>query len=322
MRTGEGDRDPLTARATFELVGDETRAEILRVLSDARAGGLPPALSFSELRRRIRTETRSSQFNYHLDQLTGTFLEDRSEGSAQLVDAFVDADEGYALRPAGTLLTRVVTAMGAPESGPDATRVAPFDADASCHYCGTTLRAGYRNRTFHLQCPACDHLYAYTLVPPGLVGGDPDERAVLDRAATYLRRKYLAFARGTCPLCANGVPPDVVSPETIDWPRADRLEALVRRVCGHCGHTNYAHVGTELLRDGGLVAFCRSHGRRVRERPLWDLSFAVTDRHTTVVSTDPWEAVLAVPAGDAELRLRVDEELTVLERTRATRRDR
>jgi DNA-binding transcriptional ArsR family regulator len=315
MESDESDGDTLSTRDAFELVGNETRAEILRVLSEARDGGLPPALSFSELRERIGTEPRSSQFNYHLDRLVGAFLEDRSAESAQPVEAFVTADEGYALRPTGTFLTRLVTATSTP-SAAESERIEPFDAAFDCHFCASTVRADYRNTTFRLQCPGCEHLYAYTLTPPGVVAGDPGEAELLDRASAYLRRKYTTFARGSCPLCANGVAPEVVSPEAINWPGSERLEALVRRVCDHCGNTNYALVGTELLDDAELVAFCRRHGLDVSGRRLWEVPFALTDRHTDVVDDDPWRAVLSVTLENATLRLRVDDELTVVERTR------
>jgi hypothetical protein len=302
-----------TPRETFELVGNETRAETLRVLAAARGGGLPPALSFSELRDRIDVDVGSSQFNYHLSRLVGTLVEDRSEGSGQLVDAFVTDESGYALSPTGTFLTRLLTATGTPE-GVSLDR-GPLDTDTDCHYCGRTLRARYANRTFRVWCPGCDHQYVYTLTPPGLVAGDPDADALLDRADRYLRHKYTTFADGSCPLCANAAPPEVVAPETVNWPRADRLAALVRRRCDHCGNLNYALVGTELLTDPGVVAACHEAGVDVRNTRLWALPFAVTDRHTTVESA-PWRATLALPADDATLAVTVDDDLTVLDRSR------
>lgn len=301
----------VTSREAFDLVGNETRAEILRVLSEERGGELPPSLTFSDLRERVAPDTRSSQFSYHLDRLVGTFVEDRSEGSAQPRDEFVTESVGYALRPSGTFLTRLVTAMGVPDDAP--AEVEPFGTDVSCHFCGTDVEASYRNWTFELTCPGCGHLYIYTLTPPGLVADDPDKAELLDRAAAYLRRKYTTFARGSCPLCANGVDPEFVSPADINWPGADRLSTLVRRHCGHCGNLNYALLGTELLRDSRLVAFCRTHGRDVTETPIWELPFAITDEHTDVVSEEPWAATVTVPAGDARLRLRVDSDVTVRE---------
>lgn len=315
MSDGDSTDGPSSASAAFELVGNEIRAEILRVLSEARRGELPPALAFSELRDRIDARPGSSQFNYHLRRLLGTYVERRGSGSAQLAAEFVEDEEGYALRPGGTLLTRVVAAMAPPDGG-DAARVDPFDADLDCYFCGAAVRARYENRIFQLRCSGCGHLYVYTLTPPGVLAGDPGRAALLDRAATYLRRKYTTFARGGCPLCAGGVEPTIIAPDVVNWPGADRLAAVVRRTCDHCGNTNYALLGTELLHDPELVAFARRHGREVTDVELWTLPFAVTDRHTEVVSTDPWTATLTVPAGEASLTLRVDDDLTVRESVR------
>lgn len=308
------DRRRPSAREAFELVGNETRAEVLRVLSEAREGGLPPALSFSELRDRLAVDTRSSQFNYHLDQLVGTFVEDRSEGSAQTVDAFVADDSGYALRPAGTFLTRLVTATNTPPDAP--AERPPFEAATDCHHCSTTLQARYTGMTVRVDCPGCGQLYAHTITPPGLLADDPDDPTLLDRADAYLRRKYTTFARGTCPLCAAGAPPEVVAPGDINLPRADRVAALVRRACEHCGNLNYATVGTELLADPGVVAFRHERGRPVEDARLWQLPFTSADRGTEVTGTDPWRATVRIRGDGETLAVTVDGEMTVRERER------
>jgi hypothetical protein len=300
-------------REAFELVGNATRADILRVLSEARNGGLPPALSFSTLRDRIATDPRSSQFNYHLSELLGTFVERREDGSAQLADEFVTDDDGYALRPSGTFLTRVLHAMS--DDGRDVT-VEPFDSGFDCHHCGGRVDAEYANRTFQLRCRDCEYLYAYTLTPPGIVADDPDEDTLLSRADHFLRRKFTTFARGTCPLCAGGAPPERVDPAELNWPRADALESLVYRECQHCGNLNYGLVGAELLADPGVLGFLREHGRRPGEEAFWTFAFAVTDEHTTVTSEDPWRAQVAIEPEGETLLVTVDEHNEVVDRER------
>jgi DNA-binding transcriptional ArsR family regulator len=312
MSENSSNGDPPTTREAFELVGNETRAEILRVLSETRDGELPPALSFSELREHIGTAPRSSQFNYHLQKLTGSFIERREEGSAQLVEQFVTDEEGYALRPRGTFLSRVVAGMSTDDL--EVTSVGPFETGVDCHYCGTAVTARYRNSTFHVQCPQCDHLYVYTLTPPGLLSEAPDKTELLDRADTYVRQKYASFATGSCPVCASAVEPEAIDPGEINLP-TNHLKTVIRRSCTHCGNLNYALLGTELLVDTGVIAFCHEHEVDVREPLLWELPFAVTDEYTEIMSEDPWEAELTVPTGEAELTVRVDEDLRVLERS-------
>jgi len=74
----------LSPEETLSLIGNEVRAEILWALSDARGGvGSPPVLSFSELRSRVDADVDSSQFNYHLQQLVGHFVERRQPHEVQ-----------------------------------------------------------------------------------------------------------------------------------------------------------------------------------------------------------------------------------------------
>ncbi len=171
-----------TAEETFALVGNEVRAGILRTLSDARGGeGSPPSLSFSELRSRVDADVRSSQFNYHLQQLVGQFVEKRADGNAQLVDDVVDRkDDGYALRPEGTMLTRTIRARTTGDESVDRLAV-----DLDCYHCRTPVEATYRNSIFRMQCPDCEYLYEYDLVPPGVL--DDDERTLLSQVGEHQR---------------------------------------------------------------------------------------------------------------------------------------
>lgn len=78
----------LTPDDAFAVLGNETRLEILRSLSDADG-----PVSFSDLREHVGMRD-SGQFNYHLDKLVGHFV--------------TQADDGYALRQAGD---RVIEAI-------------------------------------------------------------------------------------------------------------------------------------------------------------------------------------------------------------------
>ena len=66
---GDAPMDQRAPADAFALVGNETRAEILRVLGEEPWAGL----SFSELRSRVDPDLDSGQFNYHLQQLVGQF---------------------------------------------------------------------------------------------------------------------------------------------------------------------------------------------------------------------------------------------------------
>jgi len=302
----------LTPEEVFSLVGNEVRTKILLALSDPTTEDrTPPVLSFSDLYSRIDADVRSSQFNYHLQRLVGHFVENRAEGTAQLIDDVVPSDDdGYALRPEGTTLTRTIRARtGTGEGSLD-----PVAVGLDCYHCGAAVEATYDNATFVLQCPDCEYLYEYDLVPPGILDGEAE---TLSRAAEYVRHVRLAFARGVCPLCGNAVDTSFDPPRETGYPRPDLREVCVNRSCDHCGHRNYLKVGEALLRDPDLVSFCRERGLDVTATPIWELAFAATDRHVTVRSTDPWEVALEVELDGETLELVVDGNLAVVERNYA-----
>jgi hypothetical protein len=302
----------LSPEDALSLIGNDIRASILWELSEARAGeGAPAALSFSELRSRVAADADSSQFNYHLQQLVGQFVERVEEGSAQLVDEVLgDADEGYALRPEGTTLTREVrawTLAGEPT-------VDPFEVGVDCEFCSHPLAARYENSIFMVRCPECEYLYEYDLVPPGVVADENDE--TLARAGQFLRDRRVAFARGTCPRCAHGLDAAFVDPAETGYPRTDRRAALLNWSCPNCGDRNYTRVGETLLREPELVTFCRERGLDVTRTPIWELPFAATDRRTEVRATEPWEVALSVELGGDALELVVDGDGAVAETSR------
>ncbi|MFB6069127.1 MAG: ArsR family transcriptional regulator [Halobacterium sp.] len=320
----------LAPEAALGLVGNDVRAEILWALSDAREDDGPPALSFSELRERVRErrearadpreiaegapDADSSQFNYHLQQLVGHFVERRGEdgtADAQLVAEMAgDHGEGYALRPEGTILTRTVRSL---TFAGDAS-IDPFPVGLECYYCGAGVEAAYANGICKLQCPDCEYLYDYNLTPPGVVADDRD--AVLERVAKYNRHVRAAFADGVCPYCAGSVETTFKDPTETGYPGRDRRVAVIHRACTHCGNMDNLTAGEAVLGDPELAAFCHGHGVDVGETPIWELEFAATDRHTTVRSRDPWVVAVEVSFGDDGLELVVDESLDVVERTR------
>jgi hypothetical protein len=292
----------LAPEAALSLIGNEIRASVLWELSEARDGeGTPPALSFSELRSRVDAEADSSQFNYHLQELVGQFVERVDGESAQLVEGVLgDAEAGYALRPEGTTLTRVVrawTVAGEPT-------VEPFDVGIDCEFCATSLEARYDNAIFMVRCQDCEYLYEYDLVPPGVVADD--EVATLSRAGQFLRDRRVAFARGTCPQCAHDLDTTYVNPSETGYPRPDRRSVLLNRSCGNCGTRNFLRAGEAALREPAVIAFCHERGLDVTRTPIWRVPFASTDRSVEVRSRDPWSVEVGVELDGDRLELRLD----------------
>ncbi|APW97242.1 transcriptional regulator [Halobiforma lacisalsi AJ5] len=292
------ERDDLAPEDAFALVGDETRARIIRVLNEERDGkGAPPVLSFSELYDRF-DEVGSSQFNYHLQKLVGHFVE-RTE-------------DGYRVRPEGMALYR--TLRGGTFRRLEST--APIDVGLNCYCCGAAVTATYEDGVLTVQCPDCDHLYlTSTRIPSRSVD---DEEALLSRLDQFDRHKLLAFNRGVCPTCAHAIESRFVPAAEAPFPHTEERDLYLHRSCERCGNVDYVSVGKSLLEHPAVVSFLREHGTDPRERFQWEFEFAMTDRFTTVRSRDPWTVAIELTRDGETLELIVDEEGSVRERTRST----
>lgn len=300
---------PPTASEVFGLIGNEVRQEILLALSEPSGETLnTPVLPFSELYERVDVDVNSSNFNYHLQQLLGAFVEQRDAEETAHPNPDVADEPGYALRPEGLLLTWLV------RSSADAMGSAPrsFDARFDCHHCDAPVRATYENAVFLLECSGCGYHYGYNLTPPGVIRDTDDPEEILTRVAAYNRTIRSGFARGVCPLCANAVDHRFVPAAETNYPRRDLRELFVHRRCDHCGYIDYLTVGEYLLQDPELVAFCLEHGLDVLSKPIWELPFAATDECVTVEQTEPWTVRFSLTLDGETLERRVEEDLTTL----------
>lgn len=286
------------SESAFALVGNEIRAEIVRALGDARGQeGARPILSFSELHGAVDVDVVSSQFNYHLKQL---------------LDYYVDrTDEGYRLRPEGSMLYRTFRAG----TFTDRETFGPLDVGFDCHHCGQAVEGVYEDGMFTVQCEHCETLFDLILVPPATLDPADGVDDLLHRIDQHNRHRRLAFNRGVCPMCAERTDTKFLTPAESPFDPVKERDVVVHQSCGHCGSQMYVGVGAALLYDPGLVAFCFDHGLDVTEVPLWELEFAMTDQHIDVRSQDPWRVALELELDGDVLELVVDEDLTVLERS-------
>lgn len=300
MADAADDADPpasLTPEEAFTLLGDETRASVLRALGDAERGEGPTTpVSFSELRAAAAPGMDSGQFNYHLDRLVGHFVE-RSE-------------EGYQLRPAGLEVYRAILAG----TFTGRVTVEAFEVGHDCHVCDGPIVASYEDRLLYVNCSECDYLYQAIDPPPSAVD-DTDPEAVLERAERYNRHVVMAYADGVCPHCGDTLETTFYEGAEVAYDDLSRRDVLVHRFCDRCTAQMYLPVGELLLFRAELVAFCHERGVDVLRTPPWELPFAATDRGVTVRSRDPWEVELRVELDGDELLLTVDEELAVREAT-------
>ena len=295
--TGTGTVDEaLTPESVFALIGNEFRAEILRTLGEAQGQeGPPPILSLSELHSRADVAIDSSQFNYHLQQLVGYFVN--------------QTDDGYQLRHEGTTLYRTILAGTFTRHA----SVPSFDVGITCYFCETEVVATYDNGRFSIHCPGCKHVYDEITAPPSVADAD-NKNELLSRLDQYSRHRVLAFSHGVCSICVNSLDTQFLSGPETGISGGDHLDVFVHRSCGHCGAQQYMSVGMALLYRPELVSFFHERGLDVTTTPIWELEFAMTDRHVAIRSTDPWEVVLRLTRAGDTLELVVDDELATIER--------
>jgi hypothetical protein len=290
-----GSGDSLTPQAAFALLGNEYRAAIVGALGEAQGTEGPrPVLVFSELYERADVDIATSQFNYHLQQLVGAFVE--------------KTDDGYRLRHEGVRLYRTIVAG----TYTDDTALEPFPVGVDCYHCDAPITAAYADRRVTIACTDCGREYSDTTAPPSLVSGDRD--GLLTRVDQHLRHRILAFSKGVCSVCANGLDTQFVPGEELVPGGVAELDVFVHRSCDHCGAQQYMSVGLSLLYDAGLVSFFQTRGLDVTTTPVWELEFAMTDRHVEIRSTDPWAVALTLDRDDDELVLVLDDEAEVADR--------
>jgi hypothetical protein len=274
-------------RAPFDLVTDETRASILRVLASRQAANpLEPTLSFAELREQAGVED-SGNFNYHLDKLQPEYVR--------------QTDEGYALTYAGTSLVGTLRAG----VGVDTTR-GPDPLDATCSICDTELTAVYEGGLLSVTCEN-DHSFPEDGLPPNAVAGRDLEEAVA--LQTRRTQHHCELVRdGVCPACFDDVEREH---RVLDEQQANHV---VVATCDGCGMVSAAPVGMYLFREPVVVAFYHDHGIDVTETPFWALELTIAE--PTVVSEDPLRLSLSVERDGERVTLTVDEHARLLDSER------
>jgi hypothetical protein len=194
------------ARATkaFSLLGNETRLAIMLALWEAfepfAEGTWDPsegnAVAFSELQERVGTRD-SGQFNYHLDQLVGQFV-DRTA-------------DGYQLLPAGNKLVRTVIAS----AGFDEPALEPAELDLACEFCGAPTSVTFQYQRVYVVCTECDGAgttgekhpsgVIYALISNPTILRERAPEAVLSAIFTVYSKKVGMLTGGVCSECSGKV---------------------------------------------------------------------------------------------------------------------
>lgn len=284
-----GGHDPVEA---FDLLANETRLDIVRVLADhRRTNWRHEGLAFADLRRAVGVRD-SGTFNHHLDALTGRFVEAR--------------ENEYVLTESGLLVADAV--LAGVYDGTDGRRTA--ETSRACPACGDPVTAKYENERLALRCP--DHgLLTATSLPRG-AAEDRSMDELVAVAMLDIRQDVERAVQGVCFHCwgrmttSIQVVPPFTHPVTGDSVEDPGDGPLAVFGCERCRMVFWSHPFGCVLRHPATIAFAHDHGL---DSPP-GLEFAASlqrTAETTVASTDPVRVEVAVSADGETLAFTLDE---------------
>ena len=282
------DTDIAALDDAFRLLANETRLEILRALWDAPSW----TATYSELKDAVELGD-SGTFQYHLRQLTGTFIE--------------QTDDGYHHLTSGITVVRAM--LSAVNASPEPVEAIPLEA--RCSTCDTPYAAVYVNQVFEIQCRECDeHVFKIPFPPAGLQGRSAEERiAAFDR---WSRRLISLACDGVCPWCSGAMSTRVL----LDDPEPFGYPVRVDHECAHCDAFFHTSLGHNVFDHPAVVGFFTDHGFDVDSVPLWDLGFCSADAEVAVLRREPLRTQLQITLDSETLRLVFDDEAAVVESER------
>ncbi|EMA52085.1 winged helix-turn-helix domain-containing protein [Halococcus thailandensis] len=262
-------------RNAFQLLANETRLSILYALWTRPAW----EATFTELKTAVGMRD-SGQFQYHLNQLMGTFIQ--------------RTDEGYTHLAGGIALYRAVLGtLGGPDDVPQIVLETP------CPLCHGSLVLSYENQVFYARCKSCDEtVLSSPFFPAGVVNRTDQE--LLMAFDAWSRRLIDLLQSGVCPWCASTV--------SHDFERSgDPEEVLITHQCTRCEGFLTTHVGEVFLSDPAVISFFYLLGRDVTTIPYWSFEFCTDNDDVAVLSENPWMVEQAIRYEGETIRLRLDE---------------
>jgi RNase P subunit RPR2 len=277
----------ITPSTVFALVGHEQRVDILLALLKLFRSEEEYPASFSSLKDASGIAV-SAQFNYHLQQLTGTLLDHSEEGYAFSVSGWELATGILA----GTHSTSVV--------------INEIPIDGTCPLCeGTGLAIDYERGWLSISCKSCSsELTSGVFSPGGLKNRSPGEVArVFDR---LVRTRIRLVRAGICPWC-NGVMHPVVG-SADRWKTAGRDAAYW---CERCGNRYFSPIGRFLLESPLVRDFHREQGADREALSFWEHRFCVDDEFVSITERREWRCEISIEIEDT-LVVELNEDLAIV----------
>ena len=276
----------------FDLLGHETRVDILQALDACRRGSGSYPVEFSALYDATGAEVTST-FSYHLTQLEGVYVD--------------GTDDGYRLTSAGDWIVRLLYA-GITN---DATDVDKGSVETVCPACGLVeLVTEGRDEYLGLVCPSCDRRRYDVPLSPGTVDGRTTDEIVTAVGRT-IRHEFRSALDDICPTCGGRLD------ESIDVPFDDPRDRFYRAECTACRRVVKLAAWYRLFEHPAVIGFYWDHGVDLLGRTVWELGVLADDWERAIVGDGP---IIEVRIDESSERLRLETDgkygLLSAERTR------
>jgi hypothetical protein len=285
-----------TENELFMLLGNGTRMKILRTLWDefeiqAYMTGSQSPLSFSEIRSRAAVSD-SGNFNYHLDRLGDTFLE--------------QVEDGYVLSPLGF---RIMQSLEGHADFVERT-IEPTELSTPCPFCASALLASYEREILRISCSTCEALGAGNvhLVRCPVTSISTDELTeLIEMSVLRLLMQVNATRHGFCPACYSEVElslsycPDHETPHC-DCGRRSPIGYDVH--CTSCRAGGSGPLIEQVFADPSTIGHFERHGLGPKTAGLWEYRVEFLERLDERITTaEPIEVSYEITIDDDESRV-------------------
>lgn len=312
------DSETVSPDEAFKILGNELRISILRIIAEA-----DEAVRFSDLRRQSEIKD-SGKFNYHLNQLTGHFVE--------------QTDEGYKLSRPGERVIQAVLS-GAITKSPT---IESTSIDWRCHVCGAEqIQVDYREEQLGVYCQSCqgtyggesdreeagvpaerERLYYLHIPPAGIVERSPEE--VFLAASRWTQAETVTAASGICPRCSArlGESTTICRNHTTDSGLCDncnnRYAVMYRAHCRNCVYELEAIYANKLSTNLEFRSFLMEHGVNPLHPQNEEFLEVLYPYKEEIHSVEPLDITFTFTGSKGSISLSIDDSLEVVdvERTR------
>lgn len=304
----------------FKSLGNDTRLAILVALWEAKdptpiaSEASEPMVPFSELRERVGTRD-SGQFNYHLDQLVGPFVE--------------QTETGYSLtESAEQILCAVFAGTLRDHAGIEGEPI-----DATCNRCGEPMVIDYTDDILIERCTSCEGLFQAPddprginrkvyRPPAGLLHRTPEE--FHRHGNTWTRHRLYSMLEGVCPDCTGAVTTSIHVCEdhnaddgTVCETCGSLWEILMLFVCDVCKYETMTPAFSPLFTEIAVNAFFYERGIDTEARYDASDSKEVFDaiKQMAVTAEEPLEITVEIELAGDRLEATLDDEARVIDVT-------